>query len=106
VGLGVEHGLVLPLQAGLDEPVDSLEGDLWPGVPERTAVDRELPVEEPIDQGDARVLRGSGCAGQPIVDLGEHVADIQGSERPPAAFLVAGGGGVDFTIRGIGEVTR
>jgi hypothetical protein len=105
MGLGVEHRLVLPLQAGLDEPVDSLEGDLFPGVPERAAVDRELPVEEPIDQGEARVFRGIGFAGKQIVDLGEHVADIQGSERPPTAFLVAGGGGVDFKIRGIGEVT-
>jgi hypothetical protein len=102
--LGVEHCLVLPLQAGLDELVDGLAGQGFPGVPELAAVDRELPVEQKGHQAIARVLRGIGFAGKQIVDLGEHVADIQGSERPPAAFLVVAGGVVDFKIRGIREV--
>jgi hypothetical protein len=38
MGLGVEHGLVLPLQAGLDEAVNGLPGQHFPGVPEDGAV--------------------------------------------------------------------
>src|SRR5512132_223115 len=36
------HGLVLPLQAGLDQAVDGIQAQALPGVPEFAPVDREL----------------------------------------------------------------
>jgi hypothetical protein len=39
------------------------------------------------------------------VELCQHIADIDGLQGPPAAFLVVGGGMIDIEIRGIGEVT-
>jgi hypothetical protein len=68
-------------------------------------VDGELPVEQEGHQAVVRVLRGIGFAGNQVVDLGEHVAHIEGCEGPPVAFLVVARGVIDRKIRGIGEVT-
>jgi len=105
MGLGVGHGLILPLQAGLNEPVDGMEGDLFPGIPKLATVDGDLPVQQKGDQAIARVLLGIGFAGDQVINLGQDIADIEGCEDPPAAFFVAGGVMVDFKIMGIGEVT-
>jgi hypothetical protein len=105
VGLGVEHGLVLPLQAGLNELLDGLVHEDLPLEPKGAAIDTPLAIEQPVGHGEARVLRGIGFAGDQVVDLGQHVADVEGLQRPPAAFFVAAGIMVDFKIRGIGEVT-
>jgi hypothetical protein len=105
VGLGVEHRLVLPLQAGLDEPVDGLEGERFPGVPELAAMDGELAIQQPIDQREARVLCGVRLLREQVIELGQHVAHVEGLQGPPAAFLVVGGDMIDIKIRGIGKVT-
>jgi hypothetical protein len=52
------------------------------------------------------MLGGVGLAGDQVVNLGQHSADLEGVEGPPAAFLVVGGGVIDLKIRGIGEMTR
>jgi hypothetical protein len=87
MGLGVEHGLVLPLQAGLDQPVDGGQAPPFPGVPEFAPVDRELAIEQKGDQAIARVLPGIGFAGDQVIDLGQYVGDVEGGQRPLAALL-------------------
>jgi hypothetical protein len=49
------------------------------------------------------VLRRIGFAGDHVIELGQHITNIDGLQGPPAAFFVAGGGVVDFKIRGIGD---
>jgi len=99
------HGLVLCLQAGLDEPVDGVQAALFPGVLECPVVDGELAIEQPIDHREQRVLLGVGLLRQRVLDGAAHVADIEGFEGEPPAFLVMGGGVIDIEIRGIGDMT-
>jgi hypothetical protein len=47
-----------------------------------------------------------GLAGQHVLNGDDDITDIEGLQRPSAAFFVVGGGVADLKIMGIGEVTR
>jgi hypothetical protein len=89
----------------VDKPVDGLARQPFPGVPELATVDGELAIEQPIDQGEARVFRGIGFAGDQVINLGQHIADIQGLEGSPTTFFVVGSRVIDIKIMEIGDVT-
>ena len=75
-------------------------------VPELAAMDGELAIQQPIDQREARVLGGVRLLHEQVIELGQHVAHVEGLQGPPAPVLVVGGGMIDIKIRGIEKVTR
>jgi hypothetical protein len=68
--------------------------------PKGAAIDTPLAIEQPVGHSDAGMLLGVGRAGDQVINLGQHIADIEGLQGPPAAFFLDGGGGVDFKIGG------
>jgi hypothetical protein len=64
-----------------------------------------LPIEQPIDQVKARVLRGVRLLREQVIEDAQHVAGVKGLEGPPPVFFVVSSGMIDFKIGRIGEVT-
>jgi hypothetical protein len=105
MGLGVEgHGLVLHLQALCDEPVDGVEAEPFPAVIELAAVDGRLSVEQEGREVMAWVLARIWFSGDEVIELRQHIANIQSLEGAPAAFFVAVSVVVDLKVRWVGDI--